>query len=184
MSSLQELDLSGNTMIGSDGGGAAIAAALRINTTLHTLGLADTGIDAAGAVAIVKALTVNPSLRRLDLSSNAIGVDGVTAIAEALGSNQGMLQELDLSDNDSGNVGVIAIARAMETNTSLQMIGLDGLVPGDDATTTATAVAAVATIEAALARNRNNLQELRESYTAVRSFAPPFDVLIDRGASP
>jgi hypothetical protein len=77
--------------------------------------------------------------------------------------------------NEIGNVGLMAIARAMETNTSLQMIEFGGLVP-DGATT-----AAIATIEAALARNRDpHLRQLREAYTAVRSFAPPFDGLIDR----
>jgi hypothetical protein len=83
--------------------------------------------------------------------------------------------------NIIGNVGIMAIARAMETNTSLQRIEFGGLVVPDGATTTALGGAAIATIEAALARNRDpHLRDFRETYTAVRSFVPPFDGLIDR----
>jgi Leucine Rich repeat len=172
---LQALNLSGK-MIGNDGA-VAIAAALKINKTLHSLMLGDTGIEADGAVAIAEALKVNQTLRKLDLSGNVIGVDGVTVITVTWRSNHGMLHELDVSYK-IGNIGIWAIAMAMVTNMSLQMIEFGRLVP--DCATTALAIAAIATIEDALARNRNNLQELRQCYTAVQLFVPPFDRLIDR----
>lgn len=48
-------------------GAAALAEALKVNTTVHTLALSDNVVGAAGAAALAEALKVNSTLHTLDL---------------------------------------------------------------------------------------------------------------------
>ena len=110
------LDLSG-CELGADGAWA-IAEALRVNSTLHTLYLNDNSVGADGAREIAAALRVNSTLQSLNLGvqglhslKNRMGADGVRAIAEALRVNS-TLQSLDLGVNDVGADGARAITES------------------------------------------------------------------------
>ena len=107
---LQKLDLSRNMIDGGEGG-AALAEALRSNTALTCLNLAenflgDTSWDAtrqrpvAKAVyAFAEALEQNSTLLDLDLSRNGVLDDGVVRLDEALNKNV-KLKSLELGGNN------------------------------------------------------------------------------------
>jgi Ran GTPase-activating protein (RanGAP) involved in mRNA processing and transport len=70
-----------------EGGGQAIAAALRVNHTLTMLDLSNNELGEGGGQAIAAALRVNHTLTDLDLVYNELGEGGGQAIAAALRVN-------------------------------------------------------------------------------------------------
>ena len=67
-----------------DAGAAAIAEALKTNTTLERLELSGNAVDAAGAAALAEALASSSSLKVLHLSDNYVGAAGALSLAAAL----------------------------------------------------------------------------------------------------
>ncbi|CAF1357085.1 unnamed protein product, partial [Didymodactylos carnosus] len=72
------------TIIVVNGGGEALAKALKVNNTLTRLVLRNNQISDRGAEALAEALKVNNTLTRLVLGSNRIFDRGGEALAEAL----------------------------------------------------------------------------------------------------
>jgi Leucine Rich repeat len=104
-------------------GAIAIADALKVNSSLTFLYLDNNSIKQEGAIAIADALKVNSSLTSLNLSDNLIDDEGAIAIADALKVNSS-LTSLDLGDNSIDNEGAIAIADALQMNTTLELLYL------------------------------------------------------------
>ena len=102
-----------------DYGATVIAEALKINSTLEELMLANNQIGDDGATAIAEALKINKALHQLDLCNNDIYVEGATAIADALRINA-TLRSLSLSDQNVKDGGAKAMAETMKRNSTLQ----------------------------------------------------------------
>ena len=109
----------------------ALSEALKINSALEELSLADNNFRAEGARAIGEALKVNTSVTKIDLSMNLIGDEGARAIAEALEVNTS-LTHINLNNNKIGAEGGKAIAEALKKNTSLEVIDLSWNNIGDE----------------------------------------------------
>ena len=120
---LTELWLSDNNLTAA--AVAALAEALKMNTTLTELWLSDNNLNAAGASALAEALKMNTTLTRLDLSNNNLDAAGAAALAEALKANT-TLTLLDLTSNNRNAAGAAALAEALKTNTTLTMLCLSG----------------------------------------------------------
>jgi hypothetical protein len=73
----------------------AIAAELKVNSTLKQLNLFNNAIGPAGAASLAEALGDNTTLAELYLGNNAIGAAGAASLADALGVNA-TLTELNL----------------------------------------------------------------------------------------
>ncbi|CAM9481373.1 unnamed protein product, partial [Chrysoparadoxa australica] len=132
--SITVLDFSNNTIggvyekiqnSGTTTGGAAIAQALNLNTTLRKLDLSWNRLGRDSGVLLGKALTTNNSLEWLSIAYNAIGNKGAQEIGTALLTNHG-LRHLDLSYNDVTPKGAMVLAQALERNGSLTMLALEG----------------------------------------------------------
>ncbi len=78
-----------------DNGAARLAGALRVNTTLTKLDLAENGIGNLGTARLADALKSNTILKELNLSTNDIDKDGFPSLVDALGHNA-TLEELYL----------------------------------------------------------------------------------------
>ncbi|CAE7210314.1 NLRC3 [Symbiodinium necroappetens] len=76
----------------------AICEALKCNSTLASINLADCQIGDEGAEVIGEALKTNSTLTSIDLKYNSIGVEGGKALAEALKSNT--VCKIELYGND------------------------------------------------------------------------------------
>ncbi|KJE95175.1 hypothetical protein, variant [Capsaspora owczarzaki ATCC 30864] len=100
----------------------AIAEGLKVNTTVHTLGLYDNQIGDAGAIAIAGAFAANPKLQKLSLYDNRIGDAGARAIAEAIKGS--CVWELNLQKNQIGDAGAQAIAETLDENSRLMTLTL------------------------------------------------------------
>ena len=104
-----------NNNIGHEGA-AALAGALKTNTTLTTLNLLENNIGHEGAAALAGALKTNAALTTLILSwNNNIGDEGAAALAGALKTNTA-LTTLGLEWNNIGDEGAAALAGALKTN--------------------------------------------------------------------
>jgi hypothetical protein len=111
-----------NNQIGNDGA-KLIAEALKINKTLTTLNLGGNNIDKDGAELIADALKENKTLTTLNLYHNNIGKDGAKVIADALKVNK-TLNTLNLGWNKIDDDGAKLIAKALETNKTLTTLNL------------------------------------------------------------
>jgi hypothetical protein len=89
------LDLGVNDM----GEGGALAEILRLNTTLESLNLRENGLGEGGGRALAEALRLTTTLASLNLYYNGLGEGGGRALAEALRLNA-MLTSLNLGAND------------------------------------------------------------------------------------
>jgi len=69
-----------------------------VNVALKELFLASNNIGDKGSAALAEALKANSTLEQLYLANNTIGDEGATALAEALNSNS-TIQKLGLEDN-------------------------------------------------------------------------------------
>lgn len=65
----------------------ALASALLVNTTCHTIDLHGNRIGNEGAAALAKALMSNTTIRTIDLHENQIGNEGLDALVKAMASN-------------------------------------------------------------------------------------------------
>ena len=106
-----------------DGQAAALAEALRTNTTMSELCLSNINLDAADAAVLANPLQTNTTLTVLDLSHNNLGAAGADALANALQTNT-TLTRLDLSNNNLGAAGAALLANALQTNTTLTWLDL------------------------------------------------------------
>ena len=80
-----------------EGGGRALAEALRLNTTLTSLDLGSNGLGEGGGRALAETLRLNTTLTELNLYNNVVGGDAGRALAEALRLNT-TVTSLDLRD--------------------------------------------------------------------------------------
>ena len=113
LNSPQELNIS-YTSIG-DEGVADIATALRTNTKMKVLNVANCGISCKGAESLSIALAARcSSLEQLDIRFNKIGDDGITYIVTALET----LKSLKFYDDTATDQGALSLVAALTTNTS------------------------------------------------------------------
>ncbi|KAJ1975003.1 hypothetical protein H4R35_003349 [Dimargaris xerosporica] len=119
-------------------GAVLLAKALRTNTTLHTLSVADNRIGDQGLEFLAKALEVNSTIRVINLAHNGITDRGVEHLARSFMYNTS-LTTLDLSSNQIKHRGMEALTKAMERRivawqqASSTSSPLAELVPSDDA---------------------------------------------------
>ncbi|XP_067016471.1 NLR family CARD domain-containing protein 3-like, partial [Acropora muricata] len=124
-STLKCLVLADNSI--QDSGALALADALQTNSTLTQLGLLANGIGNLGIEAICKALQFNHVITHLDLRNNTIGDSGAEALAGALQLPATQLSHLDLEGCEIISLGVESFAGALQTNRSLTHLSLAGL---------------------------------------------------------
>ncbi|CAM9285636.1 unnamed protein product [Ectocarpus sp. 4 AP-2014] len=139
--SVRHLDFSDNSIGGgyektrtSGGpttGGASIALALGVNTTIRRINLQWNLLGSKSGVLLGSALAQNHTLEYLDVSYNALGNEGAQAIGTALAVNDGLVC-LDLSYNEISPRGALVIAQALENNDRLETLRLDGNSIGFD----------------------------------------------------
>ena len=119
---LEEICFIGNI---GDEGAAAIAEALKTNTTLTKLCLNTNNIGDEGARALYESLKSNSTLTTLNLSYNNISDEGAVAIANMLIENEEMpLTTLNLSHNQIGDEGATAIVNALTENKEMPLTKL------------------------------------------------------------
>ncbi|CAM9304799.1 unnamed protein product [Scytosiphon promiscuus] len=106
-------------------GGASIALALGVNSTLRRIDLQWNLLGSKSGVLLGRALAHNHTLEWLDVSYNALGEEGAQAIGTALAVNDGLIR-LDMSYNEISPRGVLVIAQALEDNDRLEVLRLDG----------------------------------------------------------
>ena len=129
--SLEELDLSGNSQLAkgdSEAVGCAIERMLNVNTTLKLLNLAKCGFSSEVASSFSNGLAQNHSVRKRILHLNNIGSTGAVSIFRSLEHNTS-LEELDLSENGQLVVGdseavSCAIERMLSVNKTLKILNL------------------------------------------------------------
>jgi len=109
-----------------DEGVFALAKALEVNQTLHSLALSSTGMGAAGVKQLSSALKVNRSLTKLDISGNFEGVTdaGVKSLGALLGANETSLTFLGIGNSHVGPEGIAHLAEGLFTNTTLVSLKL------------------------------------------------------------
>ena len=101
-------------------GGAAVADALRLNSTVIDLNLRWNQLGDDGAASLAGALRVNETLASLRLSWNKIGDGGARALGAALAApNKSALTEIDISRKDVTLAAAAALTRAVEANAAL-----------------------------------------------------------------
>ena len=129
--SLEELDLSGNSQLAegdSEAVGCAIERMLNVNRTLKVLNLTDCRLKNKVVSYFANGLAQNHSVRKGILRSNNIGSTGAVSVFRSLEHNTS-LEELDLSGNsqlaegDSEAVGC-AIERMLNVNRILKVLNL------------------------------------------------------------
>ena len=130
---MQNLDLGQNGI--GDRGAAALAEALRLNTTLQKLDLSGNAIDVEGASEWLwgEGEGGGTTLQKVGLStmqSQAVFPPLTEAIAAAIAENP-TLRCLNLSDNYIGEAGALALAEALSRNTTIQELQLKGNELGD-----------------------------------------------------
>ena len=136
--SLEELDLSGNSQLAKVDGeavGCAIERMLNVNRTLKVLNLHDCGLDSAVATHIAAGLSRNSSLAELDIglnhslklngSTTSIPKEGCMYVLKALYNNTS-LKKLDISGNSLEMEGSVALAEMLSCNKSLTELSIGG----------------------------------------------------------
>jgi Ran GTPase-activating protein (RanGAP) involved in mRNA processing and transport len=109
--------------------GDAVADIISIKSRLSTLLAAWQSIDDEDAMAIAKALKNNTSLMTLVLADNKVGATGSAAIFDAIAKNRkSALTDLDLSGCKIDFSAAKRFAKLLEKNTSLANIAI-GTVP-------------------------------------------------------
>jgi len=120
---LTEMELQLQFSFGAEGA-AALAEALKTNTTLTSINLEYNDLGAEGAKALVETLKTNTTLTSIELGNNNIGPEGAKALAKVLKTNT-TLTIIKLNTNMIVDEGVKALAEALKTNTTLTKIDLD-----------------------------------------------------------
>jgi hypothetical protein len=109
-----------------DAGAAAIARALRTNTSVRTLDLFNTGVTEAGLAQLAEALAARTRpIERLYLGGNGLGPSAAPVLAELVRCG---VTELFLSVNHLGDRGLTDLVSAIETPIGLGAGG-NGLTP-------------------------------------------------------
>lgn len=111
-------------------GGAAIAKALRENSTLEKLDLSWNKLGMSSALCIGDALRDNNTLLELNLAYNGIKNEGAEAIGAALLLNICLIR-LDLSYNGIGANGSIELSVGLRMDEHVQLINMSGNPIGD-----------------------------------------------------
>ena len=101
-----------------------ISRALKLNTALTTLDLANSNVGDTGASSLARALRKNRTLTWLGLSNNKVGDGGARALASALGADSGLVQ-LHLQHNVIDDDGAGSLALALTRNARLEWLSLD-----------------------------------------------------------
>jgi len=99
----------------------AVADAVAVSTSLHTLILRNVVISTAGAQALARAVAVSRSLRHLDLQGCGIATEGVQALGQAL-TGAAKLESLNLVQNDVGGEGAVALAHGIGRAPAFQSL--------------------------------------------------------------
>jgi hypothetical protein len=109
-------------------GAAAIADALRVNTTLTELNLRGNDVGEEGAKALADALKVNTTLTELDISCDYMGDEGAKALADALKINKTVTKLILFAYNitEEGEKALLEALRVNETLTSLSFSCTEG----------------------------------------------------------
>jgi Ran GTPase-activating protein (RanGAP) involved in mRNA processing and transport len=116
------VNLSGNEV--DEGGGKALAQALRVNKTMTRLEMSRNLMGQHAGKAIGKALKVHDSnLQTMIFRGCNLGPKGAESISLALEDNM-RLTILDLEKNGFGEAGMKSLAMALESNTSITSINL------------------------------------------------------------
>jgi hypothetical protein len=115
-------------------GAAALAEALKGNTSVTSINIENNRIGAEGASALANALKENTSVTDFNLAINRIGAEGASALADALKLNRSVMS-LHLFDNAIRAKGALALADALKVNTSVTAIDLEGNQIGADGAT-------------------------------------------------
>lgn len=133
---IQRLTLQHNpTALADPAAAAALADLVRECPSLAQLGLARTGLTAAGAGELAAALPAAKGLARLDLSGNeGIGDGGAAAIAEALAAQSSVLRAVKLGGCGIGADGARALTTMAESNRTLCSLDLSGNALNNDVT--------------------------------------------------
>eukprot|EP00047_Mylnosiga_fluctuans_P020025 m.88197 g.88197 ORF g.88197 m.88197 type:complete len:210 (-) comp8355_c1_seq4:98-727(-) len=118
---LNYLSLQGNPV--QDEGLIALSEYLSTDPAMETVGLAATGITAAGVALLLGGLGKNTHLRVLSFSGNAVG-DAAPAIGKYLGGNPA-LGELRLRNCGIDSAGARLLLHALSTNTHLHTVILE-----------------------------------------------------------
>ncbi len=100
-----------------------VSNALRQNTTIKSLSLANNYLKPEDATPITNALQTNTTLQELSLYGNALGDSGIQTITDALITSQTLLS-LNLSCIKFKTAGCEAIAHALKHNRTLLSLGL------------------------------------------------------------
>jgi hypothetical protein len=141
---------------------AALADALKVNTSVTTIWLNANQIGDVSATALAEALQVNTSVTTIGLGGNHIGVDGATALADLLKGNTSVttihlgwnqivnegaaalvdvlkvnasVTKINFYNNQISNEGATALANALRVTTSVKTIYLHGNQIGDEGAT-------------------------------------------------
>eukprot|EP01012_Entosiphon_sulcatum_P022744 TRINITY_DN27735_c0_g1_i1.p1 TRINITY_DN27735_c0_g1~~TRINITY_DN27735_c0_g1_i1.p1 ORF type:complete len:1123 (+),score=337.23 TRINITY_DN27735_c0_g1_i1:119-3487(+) len=97
--------------------------ALRFNTHLHTVNLANVNVKDKGAESMARLLLSNTTIRKMNLANNGITAIGVKDLAEALMENTA-LEWLNLEGNRSGDDGARAMVAMLLKNDTLMYLNL------------------------------------------------------------
>jgi Ran GTPase-activating protein (RanGAP) involved in mRNA processing and transport len=112
--------------IGGDGythGASALADALTVNKTLHSLMLGGNPLGEAGVKLLADALPYNRSLRQLTVSQSGCGDGGAATFAHALAHGSSIV-ELEMVSCGITNTGAIALAEGSVLNSELRKLYL------------------------------------------------------------
>ena len=130
--SLQTLVLEGNQL--SADSMKEFSRVLKLNTTIDSLSLGETGIGDEGVVHLSKALTNRHKIRILDLSDNKITSEGCIMICSVLAKMR-RLSELDLTNNDIRGCSTVnpmqTLSSVFVNNADLRQISLSGCPVSD-----------------------------------------------------
>jgi hypothetical protein len=98
----------------------ALGEALKGNTTITEVDLANKGLDGTGGAAMVEVIRANSTIKKLDLGYNAIPGDVIAEIGRALATNTS-LEEVKLHRQaaDYGNKNEEELVKLWDTNTTL-----------------------------------------------------------------
>jgi len=116
-----KVDLSGNEI--GDSGVVALVDALKTNTTVTEIKLWKNKIGDSGAVALADALKINTAITSIYLQHNEIGDAGAVALADAL-KTSAVVTKIDLRHNKIGDPGAMALVAALKINTTVTKIDL------------------------------------------------------------
>ena len=129
LTTLQELDLSGNGM--SNGEVGVISDSVKNSKSLKELNLGQNNISDEGANRISEFIKMTTTLQKLNLFHNYISNDGVAAISDSIKSNSS-LQELNIEMNNINCQGAKAISEAIKITKTLRILNLCSNKISDD----------------------------------------------------